>query len=100
MNDLTAFQRDILYIVTKKERQHGLAIKKVLDEYYETETNHGRLYPNLDKLVERGLLNKTEKDGRTNAYSITQAGLQKLKQRREWERQFLEDEQLSEPASR
>ncbi len=45
MHDLTGFQRDILYIIAGIEEPHGLAVKAELDDYYEQEINHGRLYP-------------------------------------------------------
>ncbi|ELZ20434.1 PadR family transcriptional regulator [Natrinema limicola JCM 13563] len=35
---------------------YGLAIKRELEDYYGTEVNHGRLYPNLDELVDLGLV--------------------------------------------
>ena len=90
MHDLTGFQRDILYVITGLEEPHGLAVKDELDDYYEQEINHGRLYPNLDDLVDKGLLEKGELDKRTNVYTITQRGQREIKARREWENQYLE----------
>lgn len=52
MHDLTGFQRDLLYVIGGSDEPHGLALKDALDEYYEQEIHHGRLYPNLDTLVE------------------------------------------------
>ncbi len=71
--ELTAFQTNILTILAK-EPMYGLAIKRELEEYYGTEVNHGRLYPNLDELVELGLVEKSELDKRTNQYSLTDEG--------------------------
>ena len=93
MHDLTAFQRDLLYVVAGMDNPHGLAIKRELEDYYETEINHGRLYPNLDELVEKGLLEKSEKDGRTNVYTVAQRGRRELHAREEWERQYVDDKQ-------
>jgi len=90
MDDLTAFQRDILYIIDGKENPHGLAIKSALEEYYQNDVNHGRLYPNLDQLVERGLVSKGEYDKRTNIYNLTTQGHDLLVARRKWE-----DQQIS-----
>ncbi|MCO8245096.1 MULTISPECIES: PadR family transcriptional regulator [unclassified Haladaptatus] len=73
--DLTAFQRNILIVLTE-EPMYGLAIKRELESYYDEEVNHGRLYPNLDTLVERGLVEKSELDKRTNQYGLTQEGLE------------------------
>jgi DNA-binding PadR family transcriptional regulator len=89
VHDLTAFQRDLLYVVAGLDEPHGLAIKSELDEYYEDDINHGRLYPNLDDLVEKGLVEKGEKDKRTNFYSMTRRGGRELEARREWETDYL-----------
>lgn len=90
MHHLTGFQRDILYVVVGLEEPYGLAIKEELDEYYEQEINHGRLYPNLDELVNKGLLEKGELDKRTNLYTVTERGLEELKTRRAWEADYTE----------
>ncbi len=71
--DLTAFQTNILTILAK-EPMYGLAIKRELEEYYGAEVNHGRLYPNLDELVDLGLVEKSELDKRTNQYELTDDG--------------------------
>lgn len=73
------------------ENPYGLAIKDELDEYYGSEINHGRLYPNLDALVEKGLIEKGKLDDRTNVYTLTQRGRRELEARREWENQHVED---------
>lgn len=72
-HDLTAFQHNILVILAK-EPMYGLATKRELENYYGTEVNHGRLYPNLDDLVDRGLVAKSELDKRTNQYELTDDG--------------------------
>ncbi|GAA1339723.1 PadR family transcriptional regulator [Streptomyces sanglieri] len=64
MYDFTGFQRDALYVIAGQDEPHGLAIKEELEDYYEKEVHHGRLYPNLDDLV-----NKGQHDQRTNFYS-------------------------------
>jgi DNA-binding PadR family transcriptional regulator len=71
--ELTAFQQNIL-IILSEEPMYGLAIKRNLEEYYGNEVNHGRLYPNLDSLVEMGLVEKSELDKRTNQYELTSRG--------------------------
>ncbi|MEF8877038.1 MAG: PadR family transcriptional regulator [Haloarculaceae archaeon] len=91
MYDLTGFQRDLLYTIAGLDEPHGLAIKEELEGYYETEIHHGRLYPNLDTLVDKGLVEKGEKDRRTNVYTVTRRGRRELEDRREWEDQYLED---------
>ena len=97
MYDLTGFQRDLLYVIAGKDEPHGLAIKEELEDYYEKEIHHGRLYPNLDTLVDMGLVQKGEMDRRTNVYKLTSRGERELEERREWENQYVEassDDQL------
>jgi DNA-binding PadR family transcriptional regulator len=89
--DLTGFQRDLLYVVAGSNDPHGLAIKEELEEYYENEIHHGRLYPNLDTLVEKGLVEKGQKDRRTNFYSTTRRGKREIEARQEWENQYIEN---------
>ena len=81
MNDLTAFQRDLLRVIGGMDEPIGLDIKEEIEDYYEADVNHGRLYPNLDTLVSRGFLNKSEKDGRSNKYEITSDGISLLQER-------------------
>jgi DNA-binding PadR family transcriptional regulator len=83
-SELTAFQRNILMILAEEAR-YGLAIKRELESYYDSEVNHGRLYPNLDDLVEMGLVEKSELDKRTNQYALTEAGEEALLGQFEWE---------------
>lgn len=92
MYDLTGFQRDLLYVIAGEDDPHGLAIKEELEEYYETEIHHGRLYPNLDTLVDKGLVDKGELDRRTNYYALTQRGEREIEARREWEEQYIDEE--------
>jgi DNA-binding PadR family transcriptional regulator len=91
MYDLTGFQRDLLYVVAGLDEPHGLAIKDELEDYYEKEIHHGRLYPNLDTLVEKGLMEKGERDRRTNYYTVTRRGNREITARNEWEQQYLEE---------
>jgi DNA-binding PadR family transcriptional regulator len=81
--DLTAFQQNILVILSEEAR-YGLAIKRELEEYYDSEVNHGRLYPNLDDLVEMGLVEKSELDKRTNQYALTSTGHDAVVNQLEW----------------
>lgn len=90
MYDLTGFQRDLLYVIIGLNKPHGLAIKAEMDDYYPDEIHHGRLYPNLDTLVDKGLVEKGQQDNRTNSYLLTQRGRREIEVRREWENEYLE----------
>ncbi len=50
----------------------------------------GRLYPNFDTLVEKRLVEKGEKDRRTNVYTVTKCGQRELKPRGDLERQSVD----------
>ncbi|MFC6724299.1 PadR family transcriptional regulator [Halobium palmae] len=89
MYDLTGFQRDLLYIIAGLDEPHGLAIKGELEEYYEKEIHHGRLYPNLDTLVDKGLVEKGQQDRRTNYYTLTRRGRREIDARMEWEADYV-----------
>jgi DNA-binding PadR family transcriptional regulator len=86
--ELTGFQRDILYVVAGLGELSGQAIKDELQKEV-GDIGHGRLYPNLDTLVERGFVDKGSIDRRTNAYRITEGGLAELQRRRTWEDRYV-----------
>lgn len=87
--ELTAFQRDLLVVIGRLESENGrppkgLAAKRELETKYDTEINHGRLYPNLDDLVAMGLVDKGERDKRTNWYGLTDDGEATLEELAAW----------------
>jgi len=86
-SELSTFQDEVLLAIAKLEaagnEAYGLAIKRELETVYDAEVNHGRLYPNLDELVDGGLVEKTELDKRTNEYTLTAAGEQYLVDQRD-----------------
>ncbi|AUV82783.1 PadR family transcriptional regulator [Salinigranum rubrum] len=82
---LTGFQRDLMFVIADLDQPSGQAIKERLEEELGIETNHGRLYPNLDTLVEEGFVERGNLDRRTNYYVLSDAGRQALVERREWE---------------
>ncbi|GAA0540693.1 PadR family transcriptional regulator [Halorubrum ejinorense] len=69
---------------------HGLAIKDELEEYYASEINPGQLYPNLDALIEKGLVEKSQKDGRTNEYALAHKGTREIEERTKWKSDYIE----------
>ena len=83
VSELTAFQQNILTVLAEEPR-YGLAVKRELQSYYDEEVNHGRLYPNLDELIELGLVEKSELDKRTNEYGLTEDGFEALLEQLDW----------------
>lgn len=90
MDDLTGFQRDLLYVIAGADQPSGQEVKDEVEKYYNSEINHGRLYPNLDTLVNKELVEKGQLDRRTNYYAISDEGQSSIEQRREWERQYID----------
>ncbi|ELY88286.1 PadR family transcriptional regulator [Natrialba hulunbeirensis JCM 10989] len=90
MHDLTGFQRDLLYVIAGADQPSGQTVKDEVEQYYSSEINHGRLYPNLDTLVNKELVEKGQLDRRTNYYAITDDGRQQIDDRRKWEGQYVD----------
>lgn len=94
IDDLTAFQRDLLATVADVGPEYGLAIKDTLERTLEREINHGQLYPNLDDLVDAGLVKKRARDRRTNEYALTTEGKGELRIYQDWLTQCLEGDDV------
>lgn len=90
MDDLTGFQRDLLYVIAGADQPSGQDVKDEVERYYNVDINHGRLYPNLDTLVNKELVEKGQLDRRTNYYAISDDGKQRIHDRREWEEQYVD----------
>ncbi|GAA0200444.1 PadR family transcriptional regulator [Haladaptatus pallidirubidus] len=88
ISDLTEFQLTTLGVIAELDARegdcYGLAIKRRLEDYYGEQVNHGRLYPNLDTLVQDGLVDKRPLDRRTNEYVLSDSGREALETRRDW----------------
>jgi len=82
--DETAFRRDLLAVVDKLDRPAGLRVQEQLEDYYPNEINHGRLYPNLDHLCNKGLIERGQQDRRTNWYDTTEKGQEALQEHVSW----------------
>lgn len=87
MFELTGFQRDILTVIAGLEKPSGQDVKEEIQPNIGN-VNHGRLYPNLDAVVESGLVEKGQIDRRTNYYEISEKGYEVLQNRREWENEI------------
>ena len=90
MFELTGFQRDLLYVIAGADQPSGQDVKEELEQYYPNEINHGRLYPNLDQLVEMGFVAKGTKDKRTNSYALTRRGHSEIDSRLEWQAEYVD----------
>lgn len=84
MFELTGFQRDLLTVIAGLDKPSGQTVKEEIEKEID-EVNHGRLYPNLDAVVENGLVEKGQLDRRTNYYTLSETGREALQNRRQWE---------------
>lgn len=91
LHELTGFQKDALFVIASLDDPYGLKIKRELEDQYDTDVNHGRLYPNLDDLNNMGFLDVGSKDKRTNEYTLTEQGEEKLREHIEWEESCLSE---------
>ena len=82
--ELTGFKRDLLILIGGMETQKGMEILEELEGYYDENVNHGRLYPNLDDLVEGGYVEKISLNARSNGYNLTDKGKALLENRQQW----------------
>jgi len=67
--ELTGFQRDLLYVIAGSDQPSGQTVRQQLETHIDN-VNHGRLYPNLDTLVDHELVKKGSQDQRTNYYEL------------------------------
>ncbi|ELZ33402.1 transcriptional regulator, PadR family protein [Halogeometricum pallidum JCM 14848] len=88
MFELTGFQRDLLTVIAGLDKPSGQTVKEEIEKEI-NEVNHGRLYPNLDVVVENGLVEKGQLDRRTNFYTLSETGREALENRRRWENETI-----------
>ena len=83
--ELSGVQRDLLYAVAGADSPSGQELRSELEATQSRRLRHGRLYTNLDELVDRGLVEKGSLDGRTNRYELTAEGSRQLRALFEWQ---------------
>lgn len=86
--ELTGFKRDLLILIGGMETPKGTEIMEELEGYYDENVNHGRLYPNLDDLVDDGYVEKISLNARSNGYNLTDKGTALLENRQRWVKQM------------
>ncbi|ELZ75699.1 MULTISPECIES: helix-turn-helix transcriptional regulator [Haloferax] len=67
----------------------GQTIKTELEKTQGRDLLTGRVYTNLNELVDKDLVHKGSKNGRTNEYSLTDEGREAVETRRRWEKRYL-----------
>ncbi|WP_129113849.1 helix-turn-helix transcriptional regulator [Halegenticoccus tardaugens] len=84
MVELSGFQRDLLVVIVGLDQPSGQDVKEELEQVYDREINHGRLYPKLDTLVQKDYVEKGTLDPLTNSYEITEQGQDAMDEWIEW----------------
>lgn len=82
--ELTGFRRDIVATLAESGPVKGTAVKEEIEELYGESIHHGRLYPNLEELIDAGLIEKGEIDRRTNEYGLSDRGEAALLAYKSW----------------
>ncbi|WP_008526622.1 PadR family transcriptional regulator [Halorhabdus tiamatea] len=89
-SDLSGFQRDILSSIARHGPSNGLDIQGHLRRLYSEDINPPRVYDNLEKLKDKGLIDKSKLDGRSNTYAVTDEGREIMRAYAKWVVQSLE----------
>ncbi|RDZ39396.1 DNA-binding protein [Haloferax sp. Atlit-10N] len=81
--DLTGFQQQLVKAVIEFENQegespYGVQVKRSLSEWYGHEVSNAQIYPNIDDLVDMGVLDREPLDKRTKAVQSTPLARQML----------------------
>lgn len=80
LEDVSSFQQTLLFAIASLKDPSGQEIKEYIrGRYTDREAKHGRLYPNLDTLAELGLVERGQRNRRTNEYTITTEGIEYLR---------------------
>lgn len=88
MNDLSAFQRDILFLVAGLESPSIYDLNQQMEEYRDSGVTIERVEPNVRSLKDKGLITENPDSGR---YRITRTGLTKILARRKFEDELLQN---------
>ena len=89
VHELTAIQRDLLFVVAGLENASGKGIKRELERTQDRGLLPGRVYSNLDELVEADYVVKVPTGGRENEYCVTDDGHDAIKHRLRWMRRYV-----------
>lgn len=95
IHELRGFQRDLLFVISGLTDPNGQEIRAEMERSLAEDVQHGRMYSNLNDLVEMGFVEKGRQNGRTNRYTLTDRGRDVIESRHEWERRYLDTEESS-----
>lgn len=94
MEKVTSFQRDLLYVISGLEEATPESISAELSDYYNGSIPQGRFDPNVEAIVELGLVNREYKDDESRTepvFELSENGKEELKERKIWEDKHIGD---------
>jgi DNA-binding PadR family transcriptional regulator len=89
VHELTAIQRDLLFVIRGLDEASGQDVKAELERTQGRSVLSGRIYTNLDELVEEGFVHKGIKNGRTNEYTLTEKGRKEILNQLRWQKRYV-----------
>ena len=80
--EFSGFRRDILILLALSGPTNGRGLLEDLSSFRDEDVNDGRLYPNLNALVDKGLVEKRENyhDLRSHQFRLADRGCQCLRE--------------------
>lgn len=88
MNDLSAFQRDILFLVAGLDNPTSHELKNHMEKYRESGVTIERIEPNVRSLKNKNLISE---HSNTEGYTITNSGIHNIWSRREFEKELIQN---------
>lgn len=77
----TRFQLDILVVVCELKEPSGADIRTRINEIYPAKKSNQTIFGNLGYLQDNGYVEESRYDWRTNCYTITDEGVDLIKER-------------------
>ncbi|MDB2260618.1 PadR family transcriptional regulator [Halorubrum ezzemoulense] len=81
--DLSATQRDLLWILSQTGPSESRSLYHTLADYYTDGIDHSRICGSLQELIERDFVTKQTHD--TTEYQLTEPGRRALSARQAWQ---------------
>ena len=90
LQDLSSFQRDLLTFLAANNGTNGLEARDSLEEIRDEYISHTRIYRNIYRLEDVGLIRREEVTEQENRYIPTDKAIRNLKSDLEWRKSLLD----------
>lgn len=85
IGELTALQRDILYVVANEDGITGVEVRRKIEDLYDTDYRRATIYDAIRELRKEGLVQVTDESGRSKLVGITVRGMSAIESHHMWE---------------